>query len=352
MDDTSHGKGTALQDGVYNVQRHGAEHEHELQRLSHTGEEHSQRGGNEHGFVILALVGIHAAVHGQGDAQQQTGGADHLTNLEAGGSDGSQQIIIGGHVTCLLEVDQVVGPSQPQGVLTKHLTACVHAGGDGVGAAEGGIVHGDGQHMVQTKGQQQTFQRTIDERSQNRRSLGRVGDPDAKVVDAGLHHRPEQRQHHGDDHRVGNDHHGHEALAVEESQRIRQLAEVVVFIVSYAAHKTGNDAHKHAHVQRRGAQHRGEVAVDGDLLPEQGVGHGVGVCQHGAGNTEDVAGDHVDERKGQHSRKGTACAFFCPAAADGYGEQDMQVVDDGPADVLHRSADGHDGGNVTAAHLH
>lgn len=36
MDDTSHGKGTALQDGVYNAQRHGAEHEHELQRLGHT----------------------------------------------------------------------------------------------------------------------------------------------------------------------------------------------------------------------------------------------------------------------------------------------------------------------------
>ena len=82
------------------------------------------------------------------------------------------------------------------------------------------------------------------------------------------------------------------------------------------------------------------------------MGHGIWVCQHGTGNAEDVAGDHVDERKGQHSRKGTACAFFCPAAADGYGEQDMQVVDDGPADVLHRSADGHDGGNVTAAHLH
>ena len=113
----------ALQDGVYNAQRHGAEHEHELQRLGHTGEEHSQRGGNEHGFVILALVGIHAAVHGQCNAQQQTGGADHLTNLEAGGSDGSQQVVIGSHVACLFKVDQVVGPSQPQGVLTKHLPA-------------------------------------------------------------------------------------------------------------------------------------------------------------------------------------------------------------------------------------
>ena len=118
MDDTGHGKGTALQDGVYNVQRHGAEHEHELQRLGHTGEEHSQRGGNEHGFVILALVGVHTAEHGQGNAQQQAGRADHLTNLEAGRGHGGQQVVIGSHVTGLLEVDEVVGPCQPQRVLT------------------------------------------------------------------------------------------------------------------------------------------------------------------------------------------------------------------------------------------
>ena len=206
--------------------------------------------------------------------------------------------------------------------------------------------------MVQAEGQQQTLQRTIDERCQDRGSLGRIGDPDAEVVDAGLDHRPEQRQHDGNDHRVGDDHHGHEALAVEEGQRIRQLAEVVVFIVSHTAHKTGDDAHEHAHIQRRSTQHRGEVAVDCDLLPEQGVGHGIGVFQHGAGDTEDVAGDDVDEGKCQHRRKGTACALLCPAAADGDGEQDVQVVDDGPADVLHGGADGHDGRNVTAAHLH
>ena len=136
----------------------------------------------------------------------------------------------------------------------------------------------------------------------------------------GLHHRPEQRQHQRDDYRVGNDHHGHEALAVEEGQRIRQLAEVVVFIVSHTAHKTGNDAHEHAHVQGRSTQHGGKVAVDGDLLPEQSVGHGIGVCQHGAGDTEDIAGDHVDEGKCQHRGKGTAGALLCPAAADGHGE--------------------------------
>ena len=187
--------------------------------------------------------------------------------------------------------------------------------------------------MVQAEGQQQTVQRAIDERSQNGRSLGRVCDPDAEVVDAGLDHRPEQCQHHGNDHRIGNDHHRHKALAVEEGQCIRQLAEVIVFIVSHAAHKTGNNAHEHAHVQGRGTQHRGEVAVDGDLPPEQGVGHGVGVFQHGAGDTEDVAGDDIDEGKCQHSRKSTAGTLLCPAAADGHGKQDVQIVDDRPANV-------------------
>ena len=206
--------------------------------------------------------------------------------------------------------------------------------------------------MVQTEGQQQTFQRAIDERSQNRRGLGRVGDPDAEVVDAGLDHRPEQRQNDGDDHRVADDHHGHEALAVEEGQCIRQLAEIVVFIVCHAAHETGDDTHEHAHVQRRSTQHRGKVAVDGDLLPEQGVGHGVGIFQHGAGDAEDVAGDDVDEGKRQHGRKGTAGTLLRPAAADGHSEQDVQIVDDRPADVLHGGADGHDRCNVAAAHLH
>ena len=349
MDDACHGESTALQQCVHDVQRHGAEHEHEFQRLGDAGQEHGQCGGNEHGLIVCALVGIHTAVHGQCNAQQQTGSTDHLAYLEAGGGNGSQQVVVSSHVTGLLEVDEVVGPCQPQRVLTKHLTACIDTGGDGVGAAEGGVVHGDGQHVVQTEGQQQTLQRAIDKRSQNGRGLGRVGDPDAEVVDAGLDDRPEQRRHDGNDHRVGNDHHGHEALAVEESQCIRQLAEVIVFIVSHTAHKTGNDTHEHAHVQGRSTQHGGKVAVDGDLLPEQGVGHGIGVCQHGAGNAEDVAGDHVDEGKCQHRCKGTACTLLCPASADGHGEQDVQIVDDRPADVLHGGANGHDCCDVAAA---
>ena len=82
------------------------------------------------------------------------------------------------------------------------------------------------------------------------------------------------------------------------------------------------------------------------------MGHGIGVFQHGAGDAKDVAGDDVDQGKRQHGGKGTACALLCPAAADGHGEQDVQIVDDRPANVLHGGANGHNCRNVTAAHLH
>ena len=352
MDNARHGEGAALQQGVHDVQRHGAEHEHKFQRLGNAGKKDSQRGGDEHGLVFGALVGINAAVHCQRDAQQQAGCTDHLANFKAGGGNGGQQLVVGGHVTGFFEVDKIIGPCQPQRILAKDLTARVDTGGDRVSTAEGGVVHGDGQHVVQTKRQQQAFQRTIDERSQNRRGFRGVCDPDAEVVDAGLDHRPEQCQHQRDDHRIGNNNHGNKPLAVEKRQRVRQLAEVIVFIVSYTAHKAGDDAYEHAHVQCRSTQHRGEVAVDGNLLPKQGVGHGIGILQHGTGDAEDVAGDDIDQRKGQHGRKGTAGALLGPAAADGNGEQNVQVVDDRPADVFHGGADGHDCRKIAAAHLH
>ena len=87
-----------------------------------------------------------------------------------------------------------------------------------------------------------------------------------------VYKRQEQCQHHGDDHRIGNDHHGHKALAVEKGQCIRQLAEVIVFIVSHAAHKTGDDAHEYAHIQSRGTEYGSEVTIDSNLLSEQRMG--------------------------------------------------------------------------------
>ena len=238
MDDTSHSESTALQQCVHDVQRQCAEHEHEFQRLGNAGEEYSQCGGDEHGLILCTLVSIDTAVHCQCDTQQQTGSTDHLANLEAGRSNSCEQVGVSGHIAGLLEVDEVVDPCQPQRVLTKYLRACVYAGGNCIRAAERGVVHWDGQHVMQAERQQQTFQRTIDERSQNRRRVRRIGNPDTEVIDAGLNNRPEQGKYNGDDHGISDDHHRNKALAVEEGQCVRQLAEVVVFIVSYTADKT------------------------------------------------------------------------------------------------------------------
>ena len=82
------------------------------------------------------------------------------------------------------------------------------------------------------------------------------------------------------------------------------------------------------------------------------MGHSIGVCQHRTGDTEDVAGNHIDERKCQHGCKCAAGALLCPAAADGNCEQDVQIIDNRPADVFHGGADGHNCRHVGAAHLH
>ena len=335
-----HGEGAALEQSVDNVQGQGAEHEHELQRLGHAGQEHRQTGGDKHGSVALALVSIHQTVHCQRNAQQQAGGTDHLTHLEAGGGDGVQQQLVGGHVTRILEVNQIGDPCQPQGVLTVDHGASGGAGLDQVLTAEGGVVHGDGQHVVQTEGQQQTLQGTVDERSKDGRGGAGVCDPDAEGVDAGLDQGPHTSHDHRNDHGVEDDRHGNEPLAVEEGQCIGELAEVVELVVDHAAHEAGDDAHEYAHVQGRCAEDVGEVVLHQHLLTEEGGDGGTGGGQHVAGHAKDCAGNAVHEDEGDDGRKGTAGALLGPGTADGGCKEDVQVGDDGPADVLHGGTDG------------
>ena len=335
-----HGEGAALEQGVDNIQGQGAEHEHELQRLGDAGQEHGQAGGEEHGAVIPALVGIHMAVHGQGNAHQQAGGTDHLAHLEAGGGDGVQQQLIGGHVTGVLEIDQIGDPGQPQGVLTVDHGTGGGAGLDHVLTAEAGVVHGDGQHVVQAEGQQQTLQHAVDERSKDGGGGGGVCDPDAECIDAGLDQGPHTGHDQGHDGGVEDDCQGHESLAIEEGQRIGQLAEIIELVVDHAADEACDDAHEHAHVQGRCAQNVGEVVGDFHLLAEEGGDGGTGGGQHVTADTEDCAGDAVDENEGDDRCEGTACTLLGPGTADGGGEEDVQVGDDGPADVLHGGTNG------------
>ena len=153
VDHTGHGKGTALQYGVNHVERQCAEHKHKLQRFRYTCQEHGQNSRNKHRTVILALVGINTAIHGQSDTKQQSCSSDHLAHLEPGRCYRGKKLRVGIHIARILKVDQVCCPCQPQRILAKYLASCVHTGSNGVGAAKGGIVHRNGQHMMQTKWQ-------------------------------------------------------------------------------------------------------------------------------------------------------------------------------------------------------
>ncbi len=39
--------------------------------------------------------------------------------------------------------------------------------------------------------------------------------------------------------------HGHKTLSVKERQRIRKLAEIVIFIIHHSAHKSSDNSHKY-----------------------------------------------------------------------------------------------------------
>ena len=142
----------------------------------------------------------------------------------------------------------------------------------------------------------------------------------------------------GNDHGPGNADHRHKPFAVKECQGIRQLPEIVVAVIDHASGKTGNDAHEHPHVQRGSSQHGSEVSVYQDFLAKQRVGNRIRIAEHSGGHPENGTGDLVDQDKGNDCREGTACPFLCPGAANRNRKQNVQVIDHGPADVLHRAS--------------
>ena len=105
--------------------------------------------------------------------------------------------------------------------------------------------------MMKTKRQQQTLQSSVHKRRQDRGGIGGIGNPDTKVVDSCLYHRPDDTQNDGCHCGIKDDNQRHETFSVEERKGIRQLAEVIIFVISIGSHKTGDNTHKHAHVQSR-----------------------------------------------------------------------------------------------------
>ena len=205
--------------------------------------------------------------------------------------------------------------------------------------------------MVQAERQQQTLQSSVNERCQDWRCGGRIRDPHTKRVDSGLYNRPYQGQDQGNDHGPGNADHRHKPFAIKECQGIRQLPEIVVTVIDHASGKTGNDSHEHPHVQRRSPQHGSEVSVYQDFLAKQRVGNRIRITEHSGGHPENGTGDLVDQDKGNDCREGTACPFLCPGAANRNRKQNVQVIDHGPADVLHRASHRHQHGEICSRHL-
>ena len=352
MEDSRQGKGAALQHCIDQIQRQRAEHKHELQRLCNSGQEYRQRRRDKHGTVILSLIRIHTTVHGQRDSQKKARSSNHLSHFKSCGGNRCQKLLISGHISCVFQINQVCYPCQPQGVLSKYLCSGIGSGKNCIGSSKGSVVHGNRQHMMQSKGQQQTFQCTIDKRRQHRRGVRGIGYPHAERVDSRLYHRPDYRQNQGNYHGPQNHHQRYKTFSVEECQRVRKLSVIIIFIVNHAAYETGNDADEHAHIQGRRPKHRCKVAVYRNFLSKQRMGYSPFCRQHLCGHAKDRSGNRIDQNKRNDGRKGSACPFLCPGASDRGSKKDMQIVDDRPADILHRASDRNNHVHIHARHLY
>ena len=136
------------------------------------------------------MLRLHPAVDRQGDAEKKACGADHLANLEAGRRHRGEEVRIGSGIARVLKVDEIRGPGEPKRILSEHLGPGVASRKDRVGASERGIVHGNGQHVVQAEGEQQTLQSAVDKRGKNGGGGAGVRDPHTEIIDAALDHRP------------------------------------------------------------------------------------------------------------------------------------------------------------------
>ena len=190
VDNAGHGERAALENCVHPVERQCAEHKHELQRFRDTGQEDRSRSGDHHGLVLCPVLRLHPAVDRQGDAEKKACGADHLANLEAGRRHRGEEVRIGSGIARVLKVDEIRDPGEPQRILSEHLGPGAASRKDRVGASERGIVHGNGQHVVQAEGEQQTLQSAVDKRGKNGGGGAGVRDPHAEIIDAALDHRP------------------------------------------------------------------------------------------------------------------------------------------------------------------
>ena len=74
----------------------------------------------------------------------------------------------------------------------------------------------------------------------------------------------------------------------------------------------------------------------------------VRIRQHIAAHAQHRAGDDVDKTESDHCCKGASGPFLCPGASDGCRKQDMQVIDDTPANLRHCGAESIHCGDISS----
>ncbi len=205
---------------------------------------------------------------------------------------------------------------------------------------------------MKSEWQQQSFQGAIDKWCQDWCCISRIGNPQAEIIDALLDNRPYHSHNQGNNSGISDYHHWYETFAIEESQYIRQLPEVIIFIVGNSTHKTGNDTNEHAHIQSWCPQNTDEVVLYQQLLTKKGINNGIRISQHIVVDAEDGTGDAVNQAESNDGCKGTAGPFLGPRTTDGDGKEHMKVADKCPAHILQYAAQGHYQIDISAPQLH
>ena len=251
---------------MHHVEQRGDEHEGELQRLGHSGEEGSQSAGGHEGADDLALALIRAQVHGECRTRQ----TEHHDREEAR--------LVAAHDA--LDRALAVGPN----------TRAISGRGRGRGGVDGGLAGlevtdvvdtddvepEDGvQCVVQASRDEQAVGHAVDAGTRRAQALDGGTEVEQRVVDERPHKVEDPGDNHGEDR--GKDR--HQSAAREEGEEVRQLSAVETVIYP-GRHDAGEDAEEdvaaaHSIPAFRGPFQRLIAGQRGGVFDAAVAGHGL-----------------------------------------------------------------------------
>ena len=286
-------KAGASQNGMDHKQDRSHEQEAELDGLGNAGNKGSDGGGDQNGFDLLTALGASGLVHGQAGTDQ----AEHLGDATSVPDDGLAQHG-NGRISDLSVVD-VAGTLQ-------HLAA--HGGS----AAQRSVQERHIDQMVQTGGDQQTLQHTVNEQTKVACALDKA----AQGVDASLCKGPHKGEQHSQKHHDGDQHDEHKTGAAVDLEGVVELG-LTEAVVHPCDHDAQQQAQEHAHVQHLDTQDHG-LAGSGKTA----------FYQHAPQTHKFVHSvDEYEERK-QGDQPGLRLFLICKANTQTNAENNAKIAQD------------------------